>query len=76
MSCESEDGGDGKGDKRNWQQKQEALVVHGRVHMVVRSYREPINEIFLKLFDLERAAFMFIGLIDTRRKLQLIKKRF
>ncbi len=35
-----------------------------------------INEIFLSLFDLERVSFMFIGLIDTRKKLQLIKIGF
>jgi hypothetical protein len=32
-----------------------------------------INEIFLTLFDLERVSFMFIGLIDTRKKVKLIE---
>ena len=35
-----------------------------------------VNEIFLELFDLERVAFMFIGLIDTRKKLKLIEIGF
>lgn len=35
-----------------------------------------INEIFLALFDLERVSFMFIGLIDTRKKLKLIEIGF
>jgi hypothetical protein len=35
-----------------------------------------INEIFLQLFDLERVRFMFIGLIDTRKKLHLIEIGF
>jgi hypothetical protein len=35
-----------------------------------------VNEIFLELFDLERVAFMFIGLIDTRKTLKLIEIGF
>lgn len=35
-----------------------------------------INEIFLELFDLDRLRFMFIGLIDTRKKIALIREGF
>jgi hypothetical protein len=31
-----------------------------------------VNEIFLGLYDLEQVAFLFIGQIDTRKKLRLI----
>jgi hypothetical protein len=40
---------------------------------VIESY---INEIFVELFDLERVAAMFIGLIETGKKLDLIKVGF
>lgn len=35
-----------------------------------------INEIFLELFDLERLRFMFIGLIDFRKKITLVREGF
>lgn len=35
-----------------------------------------INEIFIELFDLERVAWMFIGKLDTRKKIELIKVGF
>ena len=35
-----------------------------------------INDIFLALFELQRVSFMFVGLIDTRKKLKLIEIGF
>ena len=38
--------------------------------------RNLTNEIFLQLFDLERVRFFFIGLIDFRKKITLIREGF
>jgi hypothetical protein len=61
--------GTGSKSKKPWEYIGEFIWWFGAIE-------SHINEIFVKLFDLERAAFMFMGLIDTRRKLQLIKIGF
>ena len=56
-------------NKKPWDYIGEFIWLFG----TIESY---INFIFLKLFDLEDVDFMFIGLIDTRKKLELIESGF
>ena len=56
-------------EKKPWEYVGEFIWNFG----TIESY---INEIFLRLFDLERVRFIFIGLIDTRKKIALIKEGF